>query len=57
MKATITVTQTIDIDLDTFHPTVAVDIEAEEGLPHSLVMAAVKNGCKATIKSIEEQQR
>lgn len=58
MQVEIVTTITTKIDLDTFTPDHSVDVDARglaSGLPTDAIYAAVVGGCKATIKTIEEQ--
>ena len=56
MQTTITTTITTTIDLDTMRPSHAVDVDVADDLPIKLVSAAIVSGCKATIKSVENNE-
>lgn len=55
MYVKITTTLTTLIDVETMTPETSAEIDAEEGLPHAVIMAAVVGACRATIKGIKGQ--
>lgn len=53
MHTTVTTTITTRIDLDTMTPKHEVEIECEDALPESVVIAAAIGACKSTAKSLD----
>lgn len=54
MKIEIVTTITSSIDADTLEVNHAADIVGEAGLPESVVKAVALAGCRATVKTLEE---
>lgn len=55
MFVQVVTTITTSIDIETFETTHAAEVVPDDGLPHSVAVAAAKAACRNTLKALEEQ--